>query len=207
MSALEAEIYNDAALSDIASLAEEIGRAVGLDIRYESLGNADGLSAQLYRLFNTLTVADVDRLVPQQGRSYLFDEANRILFVHTEDSDLQDMMVVFDESGDASYIGMEPYDDAGRYSYRAVGNVLGVDSNFRPASFTQKFRYQDGCWRLIGSDGWWRDEAPMEQSLNMLTGHEISTFRDETVRKRTFDPQVQCLGDTFYFYDLQYHGE
>ena len=202
---VEAAICNDAVLSEIASLAEEIGSAVGLDIRYDDLEQADGLSEQLHRLLKTLTVADVDRLTPHQGRSYLFDEANRILFSRAEDSALQEMMVVFDKDGAASYTAMEPFDDAGRYFYGTSGNILEIDSSFRPASFTRKFRYKDGCWRLIGEDHWWRDEEPDESSTNFLTGRQISTYRDGSTRTQTFDPQVICLGDEFYFYDIVYH--
>lgn len=207
VTAVEATICNDAALSEIASLADEIGSAVGLEIRYDDLEQAGDLHQRFDRLLKTLTIADVERLTPKQGRSYLFDVNNSILFLHTEASPLQDMMVVFDQDGTASYIAMEPYDDAGRYYYRAKGNILEIDSSFSPASFTQKFRHQDGCWRLIGQDGAWRDEDPSEQSVNFLTGQEISTFRDGSERVRSFDPFVICLGDGFYSYDIEYHAE
>lgn len=203
---IEAAICSDQELSDIVGMANDIGNAVGLDIKYSDLEAPDQLYQRFERLLGVLTIGDMDKLTTeQQGVAFKFDAPKKILFIDAGDSLLQDAIVVFDASNKVAYMAMEAADDAGRYDYRAVGNVLEIDSSFAPASFTQKFRNQDGCWRLIGEDGRWRDEDPIQRSINFLTGRAIFDYRDGSRVKRSFDPQVSCLGEDFSAYDLKYH--
>ena len=194
----EAAICKDRTLADLALLAGELGNAIGLDIRYSDIDPPNEIYQRFDRLVRTLKVADMDKLTAGRNLwTFDFNDANKILFISLDGSSAQDIMVVFGPEGEVAYVAMEPADEAGRYDYRLVGNILELSSNFAPAGFVEKFRYQDGCWRLIGEDGSWRDEDPYERSINYLTGRAIFHYKDGSSATRTFDPFVSCLGDNF----------
>ena len=184
-------------------MAEELGNAVGLEIRYSDIEGADDFYQRFNRLVGTLTVADMDKLIAGTNLwTFDFDEANEILFLSLEASPLQDMMIVFGPDGKVAYVASEDAEDAGRYHYRSVGDTLEITSSFAPGGFTNKFRYQDGCWRLIGQDGAWRDEGPHLGSINHLTGRAILEYRDGSSTTRVFDPSVSCLGERSFLFDI-----
>ncbi|MGJ8625189.1 MAG: hypothetical protein ACSHW1_20800 [Yoonia sp.] len=201
-------ICGNRALSDLASLAGDIGDTVGLDLRYNDVTGTDDMYQRFGRLLRALMVSDMDQLeIRQQGWVVEYDQASRILFIKPSDSQLQDMMIVFGTDNSVSYVAMEHYDDAGRYQYQLNGTVLEIYSRFSPGSFFDKYRYQDGCWRLIGEDNLWRDEDPDERSINHLTGQAEFRYRDGTRVSRTFDPKVICLGDHFSSFEIEYHQD
>ncbi len=204
----EEAICKDPMLADLALLAAELGDAIGLDIRYSDIDPPSDIYPRFDRLVRTLRVADMDKLVAGRNLwTFDFDDANEILFMSLEASPLQDMMIVFETDGKVAYVASEDAEDAGRYHYRSVGNILEITSSFLPARFTNKFRHQDGCWRLIGEDGSWRDEDPYASSINYLTGRAIFQYKDGSSTTRTFDPFVSCLGDNFYAYEITYHDD
>ncbi len=206
--ATEIAICNDDALSDLANMAADIGNAVGLEIGYSNLATPDDLYPRFDRLLRTLTVSDMDKLTTRrQEWQFDFDGANKILFINTADSPLQNMMVVFEADGSAGHVAAEHPYDAGRYSYRAVGNILEVTSSFAPALFIEKYRYQNGCWRLIGEDASWRDEDPDQRSINYLTGQAIFEYKDGSSITRSFDTRVICLGEDSYSYEIEFHDD
>lgn len=204
----EGAICKEPWLPDLALLAVELGDAIGLDIRYSDIDPPNEFFGRLDRLLRTLTVADMEKLVAGRNLwTFDFDVANKILFMRLDGSDLQDMMIVFGPEGNVAYIASEDARDAGRYNYRTVGNVLEVSSHFAPALSIEKFRYQDGCWRLIGEDGQWRDEDPNDSSINYLTGSAFFNYKDGSSITRTFDPFVSCLGEILYPQEITYHGD
>lgn len=199
----EAAICSDNILSDFALLAGELGNAVGLEIKYSDIEGTDDFYQRFNRLVETLTIADMDKLMAETNSwEFDFDEANAILFMGLEASPLQDIMIVFGTDGKVAYVASEYAEDAGRYHYRSVGNILEITSSFLPASFTNKFRYQDGCWRLIGQNGSWRDEDPHQGSINHLTGQVVFEYRDGSSTTRAFEPSVSCLGERFFLFDI-----
>lgn len=108
-----------------------------------------------------------------------------------------------------SYVQVNNHHDAVRYQYEFDGNVLVVRWNARPASFVEKYRFQDGCWRLIGADRWWNvflvGTDLREESVNYLTGRTILTLHQDGPDSPTyqeewsFDAGRICLGDPIEF--------
>lgn len=216
----EVAICNDPTLADMAVLAQVLGNIVGLDVRYahSSIQEDLGLSNGLRRLLSTLTLAEAASLVDASQHlawDVVFDEQNKILFINSDKANLQDGLVVFAPSAVGSstpiYVEMELVLDAFRYRYRADGNILEARHSSKPASFTKKYRYQDGCWRLIGEEMTWvdymieYDNDMAAYSINHLTGQAIFDYKVETGVLRTFDPHIRCLDERLTYHEIDYH--
>ncbi len=217
---IERGICDDPNLATLAHLADVIGAVVGLDVRYAERGIWEdyGLNRAINRLLSTLALDDVAALTEPSVSAdwnFIFDDQNKILFIEAKSYPLQNGVVVFDPDTDGTpavlYVEMYNFDDAGRYSYRTVGNILEVRSSFRPAESVDKYRYQDGCWRLIGSDTAWAgymieyNDDIAAQSTNYLTGRSIFDYNTDQGVVRTFDPEVFCLGPFGSSNVIQYH--
>lgn len=217
---VEAAICYNTELLDLVAFADVLGSVVGLDIRYPDTDVNDdlGMSNSMRRLLSTLTLSEAEHLVNVSqplAWDFVFDAQNNILFIKAKHEYLQDGLVVFDpsavESARPLYTEMEYVFDAVRHRYRASGNILEIMSMARPAESTTKYRYQDGCWRLIGEDRTWAgymiefndDLAAM--SINHLTGQAIFDFKEDKGVLRSFDPEVRCLSDRFTYHDINYH--
>lgn len=217
---VEAAICYNTELLDLAAFADLLGGIVGLDIRYPDTAVNDdlGMSNSVRRLLSTLTLSEVEHLIDVSeplAWAFVFDKQNNILFIEAKHDDLQDGVVVFDPSATGSstplYTEMEYVFDAVRYRYHADGNILEVTSSARPSSSTQKYRYQDGCWRLIGEDRAWAgymiefDDDIAALSINHLTGQAIFDYKNEQGVRRTFDPHVRCLNQRPMYHEITYH--
>lgn len=217
---VEAAICYNTELLDLVAFADLLGGVVGLDIRYPDTAVNDdlGISNSMRRLLSTLTLSEVEHLVNVSqplAWDFVFDAQNNILFIKAKHDHLQDGMVVFDPSAAGSstplFTEMEYVFDAVRYRYHADGNILEVTSSARPSSSTEKFRYQDGCWRLIGEDRAWAgymiefNDDIAAFSINHLTGQAIFDYKNEQGVQRTFDPQVRCLHQRPVYHQINYH--
>ncbi|WP_417839981.1 hypothetical protein [Tritonibacter scottomollicae] len=219
---LEAAICAKSELSQLAALADALGSVVGLEVKYDakSVNEDFGLSRGVGRLLSTLTLSEAHNLSGLSQRlpwNFVFDVEKKVLILNAEYTYLQDGLVVFDPTATSSstpnYSEMETLYDAVRYSYRTVGNILEITSNARPAETTEKYRFQDGCWRLIGTDTVWAgnmvefNDDLAAVSTNHLTGREVSDFKLEKGIVRTYDPFVQCLGDELSYGQIVYHDK
>ncbi len=217
---IERGICDDPNLATLAHLADVIGAVVGLDVRYAERGIWEdyGLNRAINRLLSTLALDDVAALTEPSVSAdwnFIFDDQNKILFIEAKSYPLQNGVVVFNPNADGTppvlFAEMYSYDDVGRYSYRTVGNILEVTSRAQPAVSVDKYRYQDGCWRLIGSDTVWAgyiiefDDDIAELSINYLTGRAIFDYKVDKGVVRTFDPEVLCLGPFASSNAIQYH--
>jgi hypothetical protein len=214
-------ICGNSELSTVAYIAENIGNVVGLGIRYNDLNVYSNLDSQrgslrttlyqrLDRLLRTLTVANLDELTASsEGWAFDFDPINKIFFVDVNGSDVEDIIVIFNASGTVAHVEIDAgAGDGGSRSYKSEGNVLEITAVLGNALyFTQKFRYQDGCWRLIGEDGWTGYEPANFNSINYLTGQAIFDYEEGSSVSRTFDPQVSCLGEDFYSSEIKYYDD
>lgn len=217
---IEMAICNSTELSALAALADVLGTVVGLDVRYPETSVLEdvGMSNGVRRLLSTLTFYEIDPLINASQHltwDFVFDDQNKILFINAKNDYLQDGLVVFDPSAIGSstpiYTEMEYVFDAARERYRSVGNILEITSRARPSEFTEKYRYQDGCWRLIGEDTTWADymvefnDDLAAFSVNHLTGRAIFDFKKEKGVLRTFDPHVRCLHERPTYHEIEYH--
>jgi hypothetical protein len=217
---IEAAICEDTALSELAAFADVLGEVTGLEVSYSEANDREdyGLSNGIQRLLSTLTVFEVEPLIKASedlAWDFVFDDQNKILFIKAKYAHGQDALVVFDPSSSGGstplFSEMEFVFDAGRNRYRADGNILEVTWTGRPAENTEKFRYQDGCWRLIGEDTVWAgymvefNDDLAAQSMNYLTGHAIFDFKNEKGVVRRFDPQIRCLRQGPSFQEITFH--
>jgi hypothetical protein len=204
----------------LAALIDALGSVVGLEVKYDanSIGEDFGMSRGVRRLLSTLTFAEahnLDGLSPDLPWDFTFDVQNKVLILRAENAYLQDGLAVYPPTATSSstpiYTDFPETYDALRYTYRMADDILEVTATARPADTTDKFRYQDGCWRLIGTDTVWAgymieyNDDLAAVSINHLTGREILDFKEKTGVLRTFDPAVRCLGDDFYAYQIEYH--
>lgn len=217
---IEAAICNNQEFSQLAALADALGTIVGLEVKYlETSVNGDfGIGRGVGRLLSALTFSEAHNLAGlSQGLpwDFVFDVPNKILVIRAETASLQDALVVFDPSAAKSstpiYVELETLHDAVRHHYRSVGDILEIRSNARPAETVEKYRHQDGCWRLIGTDTVWagymiefNDDLAVI-SINHLTGRAIFDFKEAKGVVRTLDPQVRCLNDRFTYQEFKYH--
>jgi hypothetical protein len=216
---LETEICKDTELSELAALAGVVGTVVGLDVRYSALNYDEdfGLSSGVRRLLSSLTLSEIETLVDlSHGLAWdlVFDDVHNILLINAKQRYAQGGLVVFAPSAQSTstpiYVEMEHVFDAVRYRYRLVGNILEVISWARPSESTEKFRFQEGCWRLIGEDRLWANymvefnDDLVAISVNHLTGLAILDFKEEKGVERRFTPQVGCLDKKFNFYEIEY---
>lgn len=217
---IEAEICKEAELSELAVLADVLGTVVGLEIRYAELGFDEdfGLSNGVRRLLSTLTFSEIEALMNSSrglAWNFVFDDEHNILFINANQDQLQDGLVVFAPSANGTstptYVEMEYVFDPVRTGYHLLGNILEVTSRTRHSRSIEKFRYQNGCWRLIGEDRDWADllvefdDDLARVSINHLTGQAIFDFKENKGVERTFTPQVGCLHERLSFYEIEYH--
>jgi hypothetical protein len=217
---VEAAICAKSELSQLAALADALGSVIGLEVKYDarSVNEDFGISRGVGRLLSALTFAEAHNLAGLSQNlpwGFEFDVQNKILIISAETAWLQDGLVVFNPSSTGSstsaYVEFETLYDAVRYRYRTIGNILEIQHRAQPAVTVHKYRHQDGCWRLIGTDTVWAgymiefNDDLTAVSINHLTGQAISDFKVETGVVRTFDPIVQCLGDGSPYHQIEYH--
>ena len=193
---LETEFCKNTELSELAALADVLGTMVGLDVRYSASSHDDDFRTQQRCTpsvidINTVRCGSLGRSFIGFGLGYCFDDVHNVLLINSKQWGSQDGLVVFAPSAQAAstpiYVEMNHVFDAVRYRYRLVGNVVEVSSSARPAEGAEKYRFQNGCWRLIGEDRRWSDymvefNDDLEAiSINHLTGQAILDFKEEKV--------------------------
>ena len=218
---VEASICASSELSQLAALADALGSVVGLEVQYDanSVNEDFGLSRGIGRLLSTLTFSEAHNLSGLSQHlpwDFVFDVSNKILILRAENSSLQDGLALFGPRASSAstpiYAEIETMYDATRRRYRSDGDILEVTTSALPAETVEKFRHQDGCWRLIGTDTVWAgymiefNDDLAAISINHLTGRALFDFKSEKGVVRRFDPSVQCLGDSLNANQLKFHA-
>ncbi|MEM5470082.1 hypothetical protein [Celeribacter marinus] len=118
---------------------------------------------------------------------------------------LQDGIIVFLEGSSNTYGNPVFYDfdthiNAFSTNYNFVDDIIIRETGNRLVSDQEKYRNQDGCWRLIESE--WEeffDSGPAEevrkQSANRLVGRMVETFYSGEERQSEFVPSITCLSE------------
>ena len=207
-------------LSELAALADVLRTLVGYDIRSEENATAEdaGLNHSVAKGLAMLTRDDIGPLINASHNlawDITHDNLTHIILIKARQIHGQDGIVVFDPTAAPTsapiYANLGYVFDAVRTGYSMKGNVLEVSSWARPSEGVQKFRYQDGCWRLIGEDRVWADymiefnDDIAALSVNYLIGLAIFDYKDKRGVRRTFDAEVMCLGQNAWDHPLTYH--
>ena len=208
----EIAICADPVLSALDELARILSKYVGLVISFDEIdANYDDISEHYSLGINSLL-----RNVAQPHIGSLMDDiANlstwdaelypgNVLIIRPQINGPQEVLIIFGESHFPLFFEMEHILNAFSVQYSVENNVLFVRSFASPATIIEKYRWQNGCWRLIGSDryfnhrGYNPDNDPIELSINTLTGQEILYYDNGNSIARTFDPEVWCIGEGKY---------
>ncbi|MBF9052706.1 hypothetical protein LSUCC1028_00420 [Rhodobacterales bacterium LSUCC1028] len=210
----------------VIELADALSSITGLAIDYSLLDENDrdwndyGIEQVYYPSLQALAqVVSKDLLNPDalgilsslRHWTPEYYEEHDVLVLQPVSGRLQPQLFVLTPADHASgsYVEVNTHHDAFRYEYTFEEDILIARWSASLASFTSKYRFQDGCWRLIGSDRWWNaflvGTDLTEESLNYLTGRAILTLHKDGPdsptyqEERSFETGRICLGDPTVF--------
>ena len=131
-----------------------------------------------------------------QGRVFILEAKN-------DELRLQNGIVVFSQVFDdvndkPVFYNLDSHISRVSVKYKLVDGILTRELNDRWFYSETKYRYQEDCWREIGSE--WEeffDSGPVDEvrktSTNFLTGTKIKTFYSGSRVVENFPPSLNCL--------------
>ncbi|WP_340261036.1 hypothetical protein [Roseobacter sp. HKCCA0882] len=206
----------------VIELADALSSITGLVIDYSLLDETDrdwndyGIEQVYYPSLQALAqVVSKDLLNPDalgilsslRHWTPEYYEEHDVLVLQPVSDRLQQHLFVLTPADHASgsYVEINTHNDAIGYQYNFEGDILIARSSSSHASFSTKYRFQDGCWRLIGADRWWNSFLVgtdlREESVNYLTGRAILTLHRNGPESPTYEEELSfetgriCLGD------------
>lgn len=206
-------------LAELAALADRLGRIVGqhIPVAADPISEDFGLSRGITRLLSVLTLSEAKQLAKAQYDlpwQFHFDHAQKVLRLVSVDRYHQGGIAVFaPDAGPTAtpeHAQMGQTYDAQRLSYAIKGRVLEVTAQAGAGLSIHKYRFQNGCWRLIGEDAYWPDHMVefsndlTSVSVNHLTGLAILTYFEDPEVRQTFTPLINCLSESVDGYGIQW---
>ena len=194
---------------DLTNIPEQ-PEYVGDDPMAERLAGhySDGIES----LMGLLTLSDLKGLadaindLPSWGAALLSND--KVMIIHSEErlGNLQDGIIVFSEGSsnpdrNPVFYDLDTHINALFTRYSFVDDIIIQEIGNRRVNNQQKYRNQDGCWRLIGAE--WEEffsrglaAEVRKQSVNMLVGRMVETFYSGQERQSEFVPSVVCLSES-----------
>ena len=219
----EVAICSDPELSALDELASAISNYVGLRIDLQMIPSqteyisenpiiekiSNHYSAEIEKMMGLLSPKNLTSLKKSindlnNWKANLFSE-DRVLIFKAKDHklQLQNGIVVFnqviDQSSDTPiFFNLDSHINRFSIKYDFVDGILIHEVNDARFYSESKYRYQDECWREIGSE--WEeffDSGPVtgvrKISTNLLTGKAIETLYNGSEVVKKFLPSVICL--------------
>jgi len=215
----EVAICSDPILFALNDLAQAISPFVGLKLDLSNKRNsfeelADQYSIGISRLMGFVSIFDVQELSASinsleqwsatisSGKKVIqIRPSNKYTNLYSNGAALQEGIILYGDKSFPDYALLAPSLSAVRENYTIDGNILTETGYARPARFENKYRFQNGCWRLIGFDNYSNDlissEGRIKTSINYLTGNVIEVYENKT-NHYSFIPKVWCIQDGYY---------
>ena len=222
----EIAICADPELSALDELASAFSPFIGLQIDLTNIPQqpeyisddpmaerlAGYYSDGIERLMGLLALSDLKGLSAAINDLPSWDAAlfsnDKVMIIRAEDyvGHLQDGIIVFsDDSSNPDrrpvFYDFETHINALSTTYNFVDDIIIREIGNRRVNDQEKYRNQDGCWRLIGAE--WEElfnsglaAEVRKQSVNLLVGRMVETFYSGQERQSEFVPSVVCLSES-----------
>ena len=219
----EIAICNDPELSALDELASALSYFVGLRIDLERIPDqreyisdepmtermGAHYSSGIEKMMGLLSRKNLPNLIKSinaltNWRGDLFSD-NKVFIIRSknEELELQNGIIVFNQTIDGLddkpvFYNLDTHINALSTEYEFHDGIIIHEVYNRRFYSQTKYRYQDACWREIGSE--WKeffDSGPvneaMKVSTNLLTGRSIKTLYSGKGVVENFSPSVICL--------------
>ncbi|MDB9943433.1 hypothetical protein OAD19_00050 [Octadecabacter sp.] len=222
----EIAICSDPELSALDELASVFSPFVGVQIDLTNIPEqpeyisddpmterlAGHYSDGIERLMGLFALSDLKGLSDAINDLPSWDAAlfsnRKVMIIRSEErvGNLQDGIIVFSEGSshpDRSPVfwDLATHINAVSTTYNFFDDIIIRERGNGRFNDQEKYRNQDGCWRLIGAE--WEEffsggpaAEVRKQSVNMLVGRMVETFYSGQERQSEFVPSVVCLSES-----------
>ena len=166
---------------------------------------ADQYAAAIKRLLTVIKFQDVEALsflISQlQSWDVSLSKDKSILIIKPNGRlwNPEGILVYENKNGFPKFVNFETHVNAVQTRFNFDGKILKVSKESRHFGVYKKYRFQNGCWRLIGEDGLYTSAAMLddsdieEYSINYLTGKEINKFVNGNTATEINEIKISCL--------------